>query len=149
MHRLIASSLGIGLILGKLRGSDAGAGTLGALAAIPLWLAVRTAGVGLEVLWVVVLGGAGLGAAAPFADGGRDPGWIVIDETAGASLAMVGLGGWAAVVGWMVARALDIWKFAPGVPQAERLPGSWGIMADDLVAGAYGLVAGWIAAGLM
>ena len=149
MHRLIASSLGIGLILGKLRDSDAGSGTLGALAAVPLWLAVRTAGVGAEVLVVVLLVGAGLWAAAPFATDGRDPGWIVIDETAGASLAMVGLGGWAAVVGWLVARALDIWKFAPGVPQAERLSGSGGIMADDLVAGAYGLAAGWIVAGVL
>ena len=40
MRRLLASSLGLGLILRRIRGSDTGAGTIGAALAIPLALAV-------------------------------------------------------------------------------------------------------------
>ena len=140
MQRTIASSLGLGLIPGKLRGSDAGAGTLGAILAIPL--AILVANPALEIALVVAVVVVGLWAAGPFAHG--DPGWVVIDETAGAWLAMVGLGGWPLILAWLVARYADISKVPPGVGSAERLPGSWGVMADDLVAGLYGLAAGWI-----
>jgi phosphatidylglycerophosphatase A len=79
-----------------------------------------------------------------------DPGWLVIDEAAGAMLAVVGLDLGPAVVAWLVFRTADIFKRAfPGVAAAERLPGGVGITADDLVAGAYGLAAGWILMGLV
>jgi phosphatidylglycerophosphatase A len=39
----------------------------------------------------------------------------------------------------------DIFKVLPGVPQAEEIPGSVGITMDDVVAGLYGLAAGWLA----
>ncbi len=140
MQRAIASSLGLGLIPGKLRGSDAGAGTFGAALAIPLALVISNPALELAlVVGVIVIG---LWAASPFAEG--DPGWVVIDETAGAWLAMVGLGGWPLVVGWLVARFADITKLPPGVGAAERLPGAVGVMADDLVAGLYGLAVGWL-----
>jgi phosphatidylglycerophosphatase A len=73
-----------------------------------------------------------------------------MDETAGSLLAMIGLAGWPWLIAAIVARAADIWKVLPGVPQAERLPGAIGITADDLVAGLYGLAIGWglTAAGL-
>ncbi len=140
MRRILASSFGLGLIPHRLRGSDAGAGTFGAALAIPLALAIDN--VWLEVSLVAVVAIAGVWAARPFASG--DPGWIVIDETAGAWLAVIGLGGWPFVVGWSVARVADITKWPPGVGAAERLPGAWGVMADDLVAGLYGLAAGWL-----
>lgn len=140
MRRLVASSFGLGLIPGRIRGSDDGAGTVGALLAVPLAVAVQPGWV--EGLLVVGVAAAGLWAVAPFASG--DPGWVVVDETAGAWLAVVGLGGWPFLVGWVVARAADITKWPPGVKAAERLPGAWGVMADDLVAGAYGLAAGWL-----
>lgn len=137
MRRLIASSLGLGLILGRLRGSDAGSGTIGALAAIPIALALDTV---WQIAALVVLLGAGWWAAAPFAEG--DPGWVVIDETAGALLAMIGLSGFPLAAAWVVARVGDITKRYPGVARAEELPGAIGLMGDDLVAGAYGLAAG-------
>ena len=140
MQRTIASSLGLGLIPGKLRGCDAGAGTLGAVLALPLAILVDNPA--LEIALVVVVVVVGLWAAGPFAHG--DPGWVVIDETAGAWLAMVRLGGWPLIFAWLVARYADISKVPPGVGAAERLPGSLGVMADDLVAGLYGLAAGWI-----
>ncbi|NNF87568.1 MAG: phosphatidylglycerophosphatase A [Acidimicrobiia bacterium] len=139
MRRLLASSFGLGLIPRRIRGSDAGAGTFGAALAIPLAIAVDSAW--LEISLVAVVAVAGIWAARPFASG--DPGWIVIDETAGAWLGVIGLGGWPFVIGWLVARVADITKWPPGVGAAERLPGAWGVMADDLVAGLYGLAAGW------
>ena len=144
MRRILASSFGLGLIPRRIRGSDAGAGTFGAALAIPLALAVDS--LWLELPLVAVVAMAGVWAARPFASG--DPGWIVIDETAGAWLGVVGLGGWPFVIGWLVARAADITKWPPGVGTAERLPGAWGVMADDLVAGLYGLAAGWAATAL-
>jgi phosphatidylglycerophosphatase A len=144
MRRILASSFGLGLIPRRIRGSDAGAGTVGAALAIPLALAVDS--LWLEIPLVAVVAMAGVWAARPFASG--DPGWIVIDETAGAWLGVIGLGGWPFVIGWMVARAADITKWPPGVGAAERLPGAWGVMADDLVAGLYGLAAGWAATAL-
>lgn len=138
MRRILASGLGLGLIPGRLRGSDAGAGTFGAALAVPLALAVESPVVEMAlVAGVIVLG---WWAARPFAQG--DPGWVVIDETAGAWLAMVGLTGWPLAVGWLVARVADITKWPPGVRAAEGLPGPYGVMADDVVAGLYGLAAG-------
>jgi phosphatidylglycerophosphatase A len=144
MRRILASSLGLGLIPRRWRGSDDGAGTLGAALAIPLALTVGNGW--LELMLVALVTIVGLWAAHPFAAG--DPGWIVIDETAGAWLGVIGLGGWPFVIGWLVTRAADITKFPPGVGAAERFPGTWGVMADDLVAGLYGLAAGWLIASL-
>lgn len=144
MRRTVASTLGLGLLLGRLRGRNEGSGTLGALAAVPLWLAARRLGITGQLSLVGALAAAGLWSARPFARQGADPGWVVIDETAGAALALVGLGGWPAALAWTVARAGDITKLPPGVRAAERLPEEWGVMADDLVAGLYGLAAGWL-----
>lgn len=137
MRRIVASSLGLGLIPGRLRGSDDGAGTVGAVLAFPLALLVSPAW--LEAVLVAALILVGVWAAAPFAEG--DPGWVVIDETAGGWLAIIGVGGWPMVIGWVVFRLADITKWPPGVRQAEAMGGPWGVMADDLVAGLYGLAA--------
>ena len=145
MHRIVASSLGLGLIPGRLRGSDAGAGTLGAaLGAVigGLLLAVDAA-------WWVTAAVAGtliatsLWAARPFAGAHDDPGWVCIDETAGTLVAVIGLTGWPWAVALIVARLGDIFKVLPGVSAAERLSGATGITADDDVAGLYGLAVGW------
>ena len=141
MRRIVASSGGLGFIPRRLRGSDAGAGTVGAALSIPLALLVEP--VWLEVVLVAGVTALGVWAAAPFSEG--DPGWVVIDETAGGWLALVGMTGWPLAIGWLVFRAADISKKPPGVGWAERLPGPWGVMADDVVAGVYGLAA----AGLM
>ncbi len=148
MRRALASSFGLGLIPRALWGSDAGAGTFGAalgagigaalLGAAPWVGALVAAGVTLVALW----------AAAPFAQG--DPGWVSIDETAGTLVALIGLGGWPWIAALAVARLGDIFKVLPGVRRSEGLPGAVGIVGDDVVAGIYGLGAGWLltAAGL-
>lgn len=48
------------------------------------------------------------------------------------------------LVGFILFRAFDIWKPFPA-RQAESLPGGWGIMADDWVAGIYAGIGLWIA----
>jgi phosphatidylglycerophosphatase A len=48
------------------------------------------------------------------------------------------------LLGLILFRVFDIWKPFPA-RQAESLPGGWGIMADDWVAGVYAAIGLWIA----
>lgn len=150
MRRILSASLGLGLLPRLWRGSDAGAGTMGALLG---------AGIGLFLLavespwWVTALVAAALTllslwAVQPFTTDGADPGWVCLDETAGTVVALVGLGGWGWVAAVIVARLADIFKVLPGIAAAESLPGSIGVTADDVLAGLYGLAVGWIVTAL-
>lgn len=72
----------------------------------------------------------------------RDPRAIVIDEVSGQMVAWFGIaaGDWRGLVaGFVLFRVLDIWK--PWlIRRTETLPGGWGIMADDWLAGVYATV---------
>jgi phosphatidylglycerophosphatase A len=103
-----------------------------------------------------------------------DPQFVVIDEVSGQHLALL-LGcalpvwwraseqwGWTVytplgsmsgssvlhwkylLLGFLLFRLFDIWKPFPA-RQAESLPGGWGIMADDWVAGIYAAIGLWLA----
>lgn len=158
MHRLIASWFGTGLILGKLRGSDMGSGTVGAAFTFLFGWVLISAGWQAQLAAAVVVTGLSVWSSAPFAEGGSDPGsapgvaatkegdpgWVVVDEAAGTLVAMIGLGLPAAIVAFLVFRTADIFKSRfPGVSLAEGFNGGIGITADDIVAGVYGLAAGW------
>ncbi len=70
------------------------------------------------------------------ASGLKDPQYVVIDEVAG-QLCALGLAGPDAVrivLAFVAFRLLDIFKPWP-IHRLERLPGAWGVMADDLAAG--------------
>jgi len=149
MRRFIAAGFGVGLIPRRIWGSDNGAGTFGAVLAGIIALVLIPLGLWAHVAAIIIVIGLSLWSPAPFLADDKDPGWITIDEVAGAMLAVTGLVGWPWVVAWVVARLADIFKVLPGVPQAERLPGALGITADDLVAGLYGLAAGWILTWIM
>ncbi|MBI3667886.1 MAG: phosphatidylglycerophosphatase A [Acidobacteria bacterium] len=74
--------------------------------------------------------------------GEKDPQAVVVDEVLGQWLTLAAAPGrqwkyWLA--GLALFRLFDIWKPFPA-RAAERLPGGWGIVADDLVAGVYGAV---------
>jgi phosphatidylglycerophosphatase A len=149
VRRFVASSFGLGLLPKRLWGSDEGAGTFGAA----LGALIGVGALALDALWVVPAAApaaiaASLWAAAPYAQREQDPGWICMDETAGTLVALIGLSGWPWLAALAVARLADIFKVLPGVAAAERLPGSVGVTADDLVAGLYGLAVGWLLAGL-
>lgn len=80
-----------------------------------------------------------------------DPGRIVLDEAAGMVLAMYGIGtlGWELVAALVFFRFFDIIK-PLGIDALQRLPGNWGVVSDDLLAGFYALLAwrllAWFAA---
>ncbi len=66
----------------------------------------------------------------------NDPSWIVIDEYFGMTVAVLGLPkqlGWYAIA-FIFFRFFDIKKISP-INHLERLPGSWGVMLDDGMAG--------------
>ncbi|MDI6789600.1 MAG: phosphatidylglycerophosphatase A [Thermodesulfobacteriota bacterium] len=71
--------------------------------------------------------------------GQKDDSSIVIDEIAGmaVTLAQIPPTGWAVVVGFLLFRFFDITKIFPAKTLEGILPGGYGIVADDIVAGIY------------
>ena len=69
----------------------------------------------------------------------QDPGWIVVDEAAGMLLALAGLSLDASIWGVLIAfglfRIFDILKPWP-ISWADQQKGAFGVMLDDIVAGA-------------
>jgi phosphatidylglycerophosphatase A len=116
-------------------------GTFGTLATIPLlllagWLlpswgmAIATIGLILLAVWT-----AGIGARVL---GEHDPRAVVIDEAAGffVTLLWLPLGTFTLTAGFLLFRMMDVLK-PPPARRAESLPGGWGIVIDDCIAGAY------------
>ena len=66
----------------------------------------------------------------------KDPPMVIIDEVAGMmlSVALLPATKWVYLAGFLLFRFFDIFKPWP-IRRLEQLPGSWGIMADDLLAG--------------
>jgi phosphatidylglycerophosphatase A len=77
----------------------------------------------------------------------KDPGFVVVDEVIGQWIALAGARAltWRGyLAAFALFRLFDIWKPIP-VRQLERLPGGWGINADDVMAGIYAALVLWIA----
>lgn len=137
LSRLAAAGFGLGWVpvasgtAASLAATLMGAGVArGRLAALAL---LATAGG-----WLVVR------RAVPERD--ADPGWVVMDELAGQWIALLGAprGSVAgAAAAFVLFRYLDIAKPGP-VGWADRRGGAFGVMADDVIAGA--LAAGLLAA---
>ncbi len=72
---------------------------------------------------------------------GTDPSAAVIDEVLGMALALAGapIRASTLVLGFLFFRVFDVVK-PPPVRALERLPGGWGIMADDACAGVYAAI---------
>ncbi|HEX4439139.1 MAG TPA: phosphatidylglycerophosphatase A [Thermoanaerobaculia bacterium] len=80
--------------------------------------------------------------------GSEDPGCIVIDEVAGqivacAAIPLAGAAGgpgesrlWAWIAAFVLFRLFDVWK-PLGIRRIQSLPGGWGIVVDDILAGVY------------
>jgi phosphatidylglycerophosphatase A len=117
---------------------------------------------------MVILSAAGVWSASRVAgyEGTKDPQRVVIDEVAGQHLTLLlpliplalpqlsargdfseyaiffalSLLNWKYLLtGFVLFRIFDIWKPFP-VRQIEKLPGGWGIMADDWMAGVYAAI---------
>ena len=95
-------------------------------------------------LMIAVMGVIVAGRAARYAQI-EDPAWIVIDEVSGRLITyylffwILPLNWKSWLLGFILFRALDVWKPFPA-RQLEHLPGGWGIMADDWMAGIYAAI---------
>ena len=128
------------------------------------------------VVLMIILGAIGVWSCERVArhSGVNDPQYVVIDEVAGQHLtlllplipiaiphltrhfdfstyaifAALSLVNWKYLLtGFLLFRVFDIWKPYP-CRQLEKLPGGWGIMADDWMAGVYAAILLRIALGL-
>jgi phosphatidylglycerophosphatase A len=138
---LVATFFGIGRI-------KPGPGTWGSLATLVSWAIFSRF---LPAAWIVPINIAlaafviavGIPAATRVsrATGVKDPQFVVIDETAGQLITLIGVPlAWKSfLAGFILFRVFDIVK-PPPVRQLERLPEGAGIVIDDVAAGLYGLV---------
>jgi len=124
-----------------------GPGTWGSLATAILWWVLSHFLPGSWVLPAnVALAGLAIAAGIPAAtqvaraSASKDPQFVVIDETAGQLITLIGepLVWKSFLAGFILFRAFDIVK-PPPVRQLERLPEGTGIVVDDVAAGLYGL----------
>lgn len=112
-------------------------GTLGSLAGLGIsWLLREDWRYQAAALLVTIV--LALWSAGPTAKkmGQEDPSCIVIDEVAGMLVSVLGVAFSAKsyLAGFLLFRFFDIVK-PPPIRQIQRLPGSFGILADDLLAG--------------
>lgn len=143
--RFLATGAGTGY-------SPVAPGTAGTLLSLCLYLAVPLPGiVGWACLLLVsLLAAVGVSSSIPPV-WGHDPSRVVIDEMVGLLFAVAMLPRTPVIVvgAFILFRAFDIVK-PPPARAAERLPGGWGIVLDDVIAGVYAHLAlrgiGWMGA---
>ena len=117
-------------------------GTAGTLGAIPLYLMLRPAGPIAVAAGALFFTAVGVWASSIVADHARlkDPPFVVIDEVAGVLVTLAAAPPtWAGLAtGVLLFRLFDITKPWPARLAERRLPGGWGIVMDDIAAGAWG-----------
>ena len=115
-------------------------GTAGSAVGLLLFWPLHQLPVTAQVAAVVVLFFVGVAASTRVARGVgiEDPGIVVVDEVVGmwTSLLFLPLTPATALAGFLLFRVMDVFKPYPA-RQFESLPGGWGIMTDDLMAGIY------------
>lgn len=112
-------------------------GTWGSLLGLVLAILLQIHAV-LYAVVLILLGAAGYWAARRLGlSKGEDPSYVVLDEVCGMMLAlmMIPLTPVTVIAGFLLFRAFDILKPFP-LCRLEKIPGYWGILADDLGAGA-------------
>ena len=128
-------------------------GTFGSLVSVGIFLLFTLFLTGAALFTVVLLfilavTFSGIWAASRTEElaGRKDPGKVVVDEVAGQMLALLPLTVFAlqpltrgVIISFILFRLFDIFKPYPA-GRFERLKGGYGIMCDDLVAGAYAAV---------
>ena len=131
--KLLATGFGSGL-------SPFAPGTMGTLVGIPVCLVCLPLTWPVRFIFVIILS-----ALAIFVSGraekiysNKDDQRIVIDEIAGFQVAMlpVTINGLNICAAFVLFRIFDIWKPFP-IRNLQNLPGGWGVVIDDIVAGIY------------
>ncbi|MDB5018971.1 MAG: phosphatidylglycerophosphatase [Pedobacter sp.] len=134
-HKIASTSLGIGYI-GK------GAGTAAAAVTCLVWYYIGVGGTGnfnaaLVVTVAIIALGIWSGNVVE-SIWGKDHNRVVIDEVAGMCITLL----WVPVtpmnilLGFVLFRVFDIGK-PLFIRRLEKLPGGWGVMFDDILAGVY------------
>jgi phosphatidylglycerophosphatase A len=137
-------------VLGKVAGvvatgfgagySPIAPGTAGSLVGLLLFWPLRDLPPAYQIciLAAVFLAGTAAAAWVARAAGIEDPGIVVVDEVVGmwTSLLFLPFTLGTAALAFVLFRVLDIVKPYPA-RDLESLPGGWGIMSDDLMAGVY------------
>jgi len=134
--KLIATFFYVGLI-------PIGPGTFGTLAAIPLFyvLSFTPLYLYLAITVVIILISVQASTVAEEIFGKTDPGQVVADEVCGYLITMILVPVTLSNIflGFLLFRFFDIAKPYP-VRKFEKLPGGWGIVMDDVMAGVYSCI---------
>ena len=136
LHKQIASVFGIGYIKGG--------GTVAALLYCIIWLLLPAVYVNsfwqaTVALLIIFIGT--WSAEQVEKDWGKDSSKVVIDEVAGMAITLL----YAPhnmmylLIGLGLFRFFDILK-PFGIRSLEKIPGGWGVMADDILSGVYAFV---------
>lgn len=137
-----ARILSTGCWVGHLPGP---AGTWGSAAAlIPAWFIVGAGGPWAIAAAAAVITVLGIWASGIYASamGMKDPGSVVVDEFAGQwfTLVLVPADPWLFLIAFALFRVLDILKPWPANWADSHLPGGFGIVVDDVIAGLMGMI---------
>jgi phosphatidylglycerophosphatase A len=136
--RLAATFFGAGTF-------PAASGTFGSMVALPFGIALLQLPAPFGRLALLIAASAalaiGIWAATRYcaSHGVLDPSEVVIDEVAGQWLALVFASPdnpWHFLAAFLLFRFFDVAKIWPA-NWAESLPGGWGVMMDDIIAGLY------------
>jgi phosphatidylglycerophosphatase A len=116
-------------------------GTFGTLWGIPLfyWLSRHSPEVQVGFLVLFILAAVFVAGRAARAWGQKDPSRVVVDETVGYLVSVCGLPftGFTVLGAFLIFRIMDIFKPFPIRKIDRELPGGWGIVLDDVLAGIY------------
>lgn len=139
---LLATGFGSGL-------SPIVPGTMGSIAAIPFWYLLTF--LPLQIYSLVVMFGICIGVyicrRTARDMGTHDHGSIVWDEFIGMWITLMAIPAmtWQWVLaGFVVFRIFDMWKPWPVHASESWLPGGYGIMIDDVMAGLQALLVMWL-----
>ena len=120
-------------------------GTFGTLVGIPLCYFLSMLGPLGGMLFIMVFAGSAvwISGEAEKVFKKKDSGLIVIDEMAGflVTLFLIPWSAKSVVTGFLLFRLMDITKPFPIRRLEAKLPGGWGVVGDDVLAGIYANVA--------
>ena len=131
--KFINRTIARGFFIGNIPGPS---GTWGSILAVILLLILPSLFSNIGIILLLFLLGTYASHKEEIVTGIHDDGRIIIDEITGLFIVFIGIPHqpWLLVTGFFLFRFFDIFK-PLGIAKAQYLPGGWGIMADDILAG--------------
>lgn len=140
--KMLATSFGAGFL-------PVAPGTWGALVAVALWIPLYIWASPWACMIITVCAALVYFIAGTWASNlaerywGKDPVVACADETVGQWVALIPLSHltpwWEIIIAFVLFRLFDIFK-PLGIRKMEKLPGGWGMMADDILSGVYAAI---------